>query len=154
MSDVLRPYLRKFVLVFFDDILIYSKSLDEHLHQLAMVLETLVAHQLVANFKKCQFAVDKIEYLGHVISSEGVAADPTKIEAMVKWPAPKNVKELGGFLGLTGYYRKFVANYGSIVLPPLTQLLKKGNFKWNETTENAFQQLKVSNDVCPDARYS
>ena len=130
MNDILHPYLCKFVLVFFNDILIYSKLLEEHLHQLPVVLETLVAHQLMANFKKCQFMVDRIEYLGHITSSERVAADPTKIEAMVKWPAPKNVKELRGFLGLTGYYRNFFANYGSIALP-LTQQLKKVNFQWN-----------------------
>ena len=125
MSDVLRPYLRKFVLVFFDDILIYSKSLDDHLHQLAMVLETLVAHQLVANFKKCQFAVDKIEYLGHVISSEGVAADPTKIEAMVKWPAPKNVKELGGFFGANGVLSEIRCKLRFYCAAPLDTTVKK-----------------------------
>ena len=83
-----------------------------------------------------------------------MAADPTKIEAMVKWPAPKNVKELGGFFGANGVLSKIRCKLRFYCAAPFTQLLKKGNFKWNETTENAFQQLKVSNDVCPDARYS
>lgn len=98
-----KPHLRKFVLVFFEDILIYSRSLEEHLQQLVVVLEILATHQLVENFKKCQFPMCRIEYLGH-ISLEGVAADPSKIEAMIKWPAPKNVNKLRGFLGLIEFY--------------------------------------------------
>ncbi|KAA0068128.1 hypothetical protein E5676_scaffold392G00100 [Cucumis melo var. makuwa] len=141
MNDILRPHLHKFVLVLFGNILKYSRSLQEHLQRLAVVLEILVARQLVANFKKFQFVVDRIEYLGDVILSEGVAADPLKIDAMIKWPTPNNVKELRGFLGLTGYYRNFVADYGSIALL-LTQLLKKFNFQWNMEAENTFQQLK------------
>lgn len=104
MNEVLRPYLWKFVLVFFYDILIYSASLENHLTRLEIVLKLLKENQLVANFKKCQFAVERIEYLGHIILAEGVAAGPVKLEATAGWPVPRNIKELRGFLGLTGYY--------------------------------------------------
>lgn len=117
MNDILRPYLQKFVLVFFDDILIYNPSWPNHMEHLAIVLNLLRENQLIANLKKYQFAVERIEYLGHIISTEGVTADSAKLEAMVGWPVPRNVKELRGFLGLTGYYQKFMANYGSIALP-------------------------------------
>ncbi|KAL2232627.1 UNVERIFIED_CONTAM: Transposon Ty3-G Gag-Pol polyprotein [Sesamum indicum] len=118
MNSIFEPYLRKFVLVFFYDILIYSKTWEEHLRH-----------------------ISEVEYLGHIISMEGVATDPQKIESMINWPIPTSVKALRGFLGLTGYYRKFIRNYG-IISKPLTALLKKDAFKWNEEAETTFNQLK------------
>ncbi|XP_038901314.1 uncharacterized mitochondrial protein AtMg00860-like [Benincasa hispida] len=137
MNEILKPYLRQFALVFFDDILVYSKTLEKHINHLSTILEVLIENQLVANLKKCQFGATSIEYLRHIISAQGVLADPTKLEAMNNWPTLQNVKELRGFLGLTGYYRKFVANYGAIALP-LTQLRKKGSDSWNGEVEEVF----------------
>ena len=108
MNFVFRPYLRKFVLVFFDDILVFSKSLDMHLQHLRVVLSLLLQHQLYAKRSKCVFGIPKVDYLGRIISSQGVSADPKKLSAMKEWPSPTTVKALCGFLGLTGYYRKFI----------------------------------------------
>ncbi|CAH9116054.1 unnamed protein product [Cuscuta europaea] len=101
MNQVLRPFLRKSALVFFDDILIYSNSLEEHQVHLRRVLTALKENQLVINLKKCSFGQSELVYLGHIISEKGVSADPTKIEAMMKWPVPKDLKGVRGFLGLT-----------------------------------------------------
>lgn len=114
------------MLVFFDDILIYSKSLKEHLKHPKIVLTMLREHELYENKKKCSFAKSRVEYLGHVISRKGVEVDPEKIRSIVEWPSPTNVKEVRGFLGLTGYYRRFVHQYGTMAAP-LTQLLKMGH---------------------------
>ncbi|KAK4388623.1 Retrovirus-related Pol polyprotein from transposon [Sesamum angolense] len=141
MNQVFEPYLRKFVLVFFDDILIYSKEWGLHMLHLKKVLELLRKHQLYAKQSKCSFAQQQIDYLGHVISEGGVATDPEKIECMKNWPVPTSVKALRGFLGLTGYYRKFIKGYGSIS-KPLTSLLKKDAFNWNLEAETAFNHLK------------
>lgn len=105
MNEVFRPFLRKFVLVFFDDILIYSPHITEHTKHVALVLDTLRKHQLYANMKKCDFGQTQVAYLGHLISSHGVAVDPSKIQSMCDWPVPKCLKSLRGFLGLLGYYR-------------------------------------------------
>ena len=148
MNQVLRPYLRKFALVFFDDILVYSSSVEDHEAHLKEVLILLRTHQLYANQKKCSIGQTQIEYLGHLISSSGVAADPKKIEDMLKWPIPKDLKGLRGFLGITGYYRKFVKNYGKIAWP-LTQLLKTDSFVWNEDAQAAFETLKSAMTTLP-----
>ena len=125
MNDIFKPYLRRFVLVFFDDILVYSKNEAEHKEHLRVVLQLLKDHQFYANEKKCAFGQLEIAYLGHVISGWGVAADPEKIVAVKQWPQPRNITSLRGFLGLTGYYRRFVEGYRKIARL-LTDLLKKG----------------------------
>ena len=141
MNDIFRKHLRKFILVFFDDILIYSKNRVDHLHHLTVVFELLCANQLVARKEKCVFGSSQMEYLGHVITKEEVATDPNKVVVMMNWHIPINIKQLRGFLGLTRYYRKFVKGYGELCRP-LTQLLKKGSFNWTSSSTMAFKQLK------------
>lgn len=148
MNEVFRPMLRRWVLVFFDDILVYSPDWQSHLHHLSTVLDILQEQQLVANKKKCSFAQLSVEYLGHVVSQNGVAMDPAKIKSVTNWPTPKNVKGVRGFLGLTGYYRKFVKDYGRIARP-LTALTKKDGFTWNSLTQMAFDTLKTSMTTAP-----
>lgn len=132
---------RKFVISFLDDILVFSCSLQEHVEHLRTVFSILRQHQLYAKESKCSFAQPRIEYLGHVISKEGVATDPSKTSAMREWPTPTNATELRGFLGLAGYYRKFVPRYG-IIAKPLTQLLTKKGFMWSTQAQAAFDLLK------------
>ncbi|KAL0307426.1 UNVERIFIED_CONTAM: putative enzymatic polyprotein [Sesamum angustifolium] len=108
MNNIFQPLLRRFVLVFFDDILIYSTSWDTHLLHLTQVLQILAANSLFAKLSKCTFGVSSIDYLGHVISLVGVAADPSKLQAIADWPLPQSITSLPAFLGLTGYYCHFV----------------------------------------------
>ncbi|KAL0552088.1 hypothetical protein IC582_011184 [Cucumis melo] len=148
MNQVFLPYLRKFMLIFFYDILVYSKDVETHLEHLTAVFHLLRKHYLFANRKKCHFVKDRIEYLGHWVSAKGVKADQDKIKTMLEWPVPKNVRELRGFLGLTRYYRRFVANYGAIATP-LTRLTKKNNFHWSEEATKAFETLKKAMVTLP-----
>ena len=121
MNQILHPFFRQFVLVFLDDILIYSTSLEDHAQHLEQVLDTLRKHQLYLKESKCTFAKDSLEYLGHIISSKGVATDLSKIHDMLQWHVPTSMTELRAFLGLTCYYRKFVKNYG-LMKKPLTTI--------------------------------
>jgi hypothetical protein len=144
MNTTLAPILRKFALVFFDDILLYSRTWEDHLNHLSQVLQLLLQDQWHIKLSKCAFAQQQIAYLGHVISSKGVSTDPNKAEAVKSWPVPTNSKELRGFLGLAGYYRKFVRHFGMIA-KPLTTLLKKGVlFVWTHDHTVAFDTLKQS----------
>jgi hypothetical protein len=127
MNDVLRPYLRRFVLVFFDDILIYSPTWAEHLQHLSIVLNTLHANKLHVKRSKCSFGASFVAYLGHVISEGGVAMDSDKVVAVSSWPTPRSARGLRGFLGLAGYYRKFIKDFG-IIAAPLTRLLRRDAF--------------------------
>ena len=141
MNSIFKPFLRKFVLVFFDDILIYSKSWKDHVEHVDRVLQLLEEKQLYAKRSKCFFGVQEVEYLGHIVSHEGVKVDPSKIKAIKEWKIPTSIKHLRGFLGLTGYYRKFIKNYGRIAAP-LTTLLKKDAFSWNPKETKVFEHLK------------
>ncbi|KOM25332.1 hypothetical protein LR48_Vigan97s002200 [Vigna angularis] len=148
MNSLMQPYLRKFVLVFFDDILVYSRFWKEHLEHVGTVLRELVANRWVANRKKCEFGKTQIGYLGHWISARGVEMDEDKVRAVIDWEKPKTVKALRGFLGLTRYYRRFVKDYGKIA-KPLTDLLKKGQFTWTEQAEEAMSRLKKAITTAP-----
>ncbi|KAL0556495.1 hypothetical protein IC582_005009 [Cucumis melo] len=142
MNRVFKDFLDTFVIVFIDDILIYSKTEAEHEEHLHKVLETLRANKLYAKFSKCEFWLKKVTFLGHVVFSEGVSADPVKIEAVTSWPRLSTVSEVHSFLGLTGYYRRFVEDFSRIA-SPLTQLIRKGTpFVWSPTCESSFQELK------------
>jgi hypothetical protein len=141
MNDVLKPFIRKFVLVFFDDILIYSSSWAEHLQHMRQVFQLLREQKLALNSTKCSFGETQVGYLGHIISDKGVAMDPAKIEAVESWPPPHSIWALRGFLGLTGYYRKFIAGYGTVGAP-LIALLKREAFRWTEEADEAFNLLK------------
>lgn len=120
----------------------------DHKQHLQLVFEVLRKHQLFIRQKKCEFANDTVEYLGHIVSKEGVSANSKKIHAMVDWTKPANIKALRGFLGLTGYYRRFVRGYG-IISKPLTQLLKKGAFNWDTSADAAFEKLKSAMSTTP-----
>ncbi|KAK1693160.1 hypothetical protein QYE76_009857 [Lolium multiflorum] len=142
MNKVFMKYLDKFVVVFIDDILIYSKNEEEHAEHLRIVLGTLRDHQLYAKFSKCEFWLKEVGFLGHVISAGGVSVDPSKIQSIMEKKAPTNQTEVRAFLGLVGYYRKFVEGFSSIARP-LTQLLKKDKkFEWTDKCEASFQELK------------
>ncbi|TYK30208.1 ty3-gypsy retrotransposon protein [Cucumis melo var. makuwa] len=142
MNRVFKDFLDSFVIVFIDDILIYSKTEAEHEEHLRQVLETLRANRLYAKFSKCEFWLKKVSFLGHVVSSEGVSVDPAKIEAVTNWPRPSTVSEIRSFLGLAGYYRRFVEDFSRIA-SPLTQLTRKGTpFVWSPACESSFQELK------------
>ncbi|GAB2285968.1 hypothetical protein Dimus_039739 [Dionaea muscipula] len=141
MNEVFKPHLRHFILVFFYDILVYSPTVKTHEHHLKITLQTLQANRLYAKLSKCSFGQAQVEYLGHIIEGGGVRTDPQKIKAMKNWPKPKNVKTLRRFLELTGYYRKFIRDYG-IITKPLTNLLKKDAFYWNPEAEATFNTLK------------
>jgi hypothetical protein len=114
MNGVFRKYLDKFIQVFIDDILIYSRMMDEHDEHLCLVLQCLREHKLYGKLSKCSFYQSKIHYLGHVISDEGIVMDLAKVKAIMEWPAPTNVPEVRSFMGLAGYYRQFVEGFSKI----------------------------------------
>jgi hypothetical protein len=149
MNKVFMELLDKFVVVFIDDILVYSKNEEEHKEHLRLVLEKLREHQLYAKFSKCEFWLKEVRFLRHVISGEGIAVDPTKVESVTKWMAPTSVGEIQSFLGLAGYYRRFIENFSKIA-KPMTELLKKDTkFKWTNDCEASFQELKKRLVIAP-----
>ncbi|WVZ25959.1 hypothetical protein V8G54_004503 [Vigna mungo] len=153
MNHIFQSVLRKYVLVLFDDILVYSPSWETHLTHLELVLQTLQEHLLYARLCKCSFGLLEVDYLGHVFSGSNVAMDMSKVQTVLDWPHPENIKQLWGFLGLTGYYRRFIKSYATVATS-LTDLLKKQVFSWNPAAENAFQLLKQAITTAPGLGFS
>ncbi|GJR66701.1 putative reverse transcriptase domain-containing protein [Tanacetum coccineum] len=142
MNWVCKPYLDKFVIVFIDDILIYSKSKKEHEHNLRQILKLLKKEELYAKFSKCEFWISRVQFLGHVIDCRGIHVDPAKIESIKDWASPKTPTEIRQFLGLAGYYRRFIEGFSKIA-KSMTKLTQKGvKFDWGDKQEAAFQLLK------------
>ncbi|GJU11631.1 putative reverse transcriptase domain-containing protein [Tanacetum coccineum] len=142
MDRVCKPYLDKFVIVFIDDILIYSRNKEEHTYHLRIILELLKKEKLYAKFSKCDFWINIMKFLGHVINSQGIHIDPAKIEAVKNWVSPTTPTEIRQFLGLTGYYQRFIKDFSTIA-KPLTELTQKNKkYIWGEDQESAFQLLK------------
>jgi hypothetical protein len=142
MNKVFMEELDKFVIVFIDDILIYSKSHEDHEHHLRIVLGRLRAHQLYAKLSKCEFWLEKIAFLGHILTAEGIEVDPSKVEAVSKWKQPSNVSEVRSFLGMAGYYRSFIKGFSSIARPMTEHLKKVNKFVWTPKCEESFQLIK------------
>ena len=142
MNRMCRPYLDQFVVVFIDDILVYSRDEQEHEQHLKIVLQTLREKKLYAKLRKCDFWLKEVSFLGHIVSAEGIRVDSANIEAVVNWKLPRSVTEVRSFLGLVGYYRRFVKVF-SVIASPLTKLLRKGvKFEWSDNCQNSFEQLK------------
>ncbi|GJX47714.1 zinc finger, CCHC-type, retrotransposon gag domain protein [Tanacetum coccineum] len=142
MNRIFHEYLDKFVIVFIDDILVYSKSEEEHEQHLQIVLEILRQKKLYAKFSKCEFWLQQVAFLGHIVSADGIIMDPSKFDAITKWPRPTTVTEVRSFLGLAGYYRCFVEGFSRLALP-LTQLMRKGEkFVWTDERNESFEELK------------
>ena len=142
MNHVLRAFIGRFVVVYFDDILIYSKDLDEHVIHLRSVLEVLRKEKLFANLKKCTFCTDKLVFLGFVVSAQGIQVDEEKVRAIREWPTPTSISQVRSFYGLASFYRRFVRDFSSIAAP-MTEVIKKNvRFKWGEKQEKAFELIK------------
>ncbi|GJR86877.1 putative reverse transcriptase domain-containing protein [Tanacetum coccineum] len=142
VNRVCKPYLDKFVIVFIDDILIYSKNKQEHEEHLKIILELLKKEELYAKFSKCEFWIPKVQFLGHVIDNKGIHVDPAKIESVKDWASPKTPTEIRQFLGLAGYYRRFIEGFSKIAKPMTKLTQKKVKFEWGDKQEAAFQLLK------------
>jgi hypothetical protein len=148
-NSVFMLELDKFVVVFIDDILIYSKNEEEHAQHLRVVLTRLREHQLYAKFSKCAFWLEEIQFLGHVLSARGVAVDPSKVNDILEWKPPSTVHQVRSFLGLAGYYRRFIPDFSKLV-KPITSLLKnETKFNWSSKCNEAFEKLKTLLTTAP-----
>ncbi|KAA0051933.1 putative gag-pol polyprotein [Cucumis melo var. makuwa] len=141
MNQVLHPFLNKFVIVYFDDILDFSRTLDEHHLHLQQLFEALAKNELYINLKKCIFCVEEIAFLGFIIRKNHILMDEKKVEAIKNWPIPTSVKEVQAFVGLASFYRKFIHNFITIAAP-IMDCLKKGSFLWGNKRQDSFELLK------------
>src|SRR4051812_22013038 len=149
MNYLFQEWLDVFVLLYLDDILVYSNSEAEHEEHLRLVLQKLRDHQFYAKFSKCEFWLNKVNFLGHVISAEGIAVDPDRVRTIQEWALPKNVKQLRSFLGLASYCRRFVQNFSKIA-KPMTKLLRQGKrYSWSTACQSAFEELKKKFTTTP-----
>ena len=142
MHKVFQPFLDQFIMVFVDDILIYSKSKEDHEGHFRIVLYTFREHQLYSKFSKCEFWLTEVRFLGHVVSASRVSVDPEKFEVVMSWERPKSVFEIRIFLGLVGYYKMFIEDFSRLSAPMTRLTWKEVKFEWNDLCEKAFQELK------------
>jgi hypothetical protein len=149
MNSVFMLELDKFVLVFIDDILVYSKNEDEHTEHLHIVLQRQRDHRLYAKLSKCYFCLREIKFLGHTISQDGISVDPNKVQEVMNWKPPTIVRQIRSFLGLAGYYRRFIPDFSGIA-KAMTELLKKGvKYEWSQKCEDAFHTLRQHLTTAP-----
>lgn len=141
MNQALRPFMGKFVVVYFDDILIFSYSLDEHVDHLREILGVLRKERLFAAKQKCQFGTDHVLFLGYMISKDSLSVDLSKIESIKSWPIPRTIIDVRSFHGLASFYRRFVMHFSSI-MAPITDCMRDGKFEWTETTDQEFEIIK------------
>jgi hypothetical protein len=142
MNSIFMPELDKFVVVFIDDILVYSKNEEEHEQHLRIILQRLRDHQLYAKFSKCAFWLKEVPFCGHVIFAKGIAVDPSKVQEVLDWKSPRSGMQIRSFLGLAGYYRRFIPNFSKIAKLMTKLLEKEAKFKWSPQCEEAFPTLK------------
>ena len=148
MTQVLKPFMGKFLVMYFDDILIYSKSRKQHLDHLTQVCTILGKESLYGNLKKCYFFTDKVVFLGFIVSFEGVSSNPQKVQAIVEWPEPKNIHEIRSFHGLASFYCQFIKGF-STIMSPITDCMKQGEFVWTKTVAKAFNEVKQKMTEAP-----
>jgi hypothetical protein len=142
MNKVFMEYLDKFVVVFIDDILVFSKTNEEHAEHLRLVLQKLREHKLYAKRSKCEFWLKEISFLGHVVSNDGIAVDPSKVKDMLNWKPPTDVSEICSFLGLAGYYRRFIEGFSKLAKPMTALLEKNAKFVWSDKCQESFEEFK------------
>lgn len=148
MNMLFPPYLRQFIIVFFDDILIYSSSLEDHLLHLDIAFQVLLHNHFVLKISKCFFGQSQVEYLGHLVSHKGVEPLATKVTAITHWPSPRSTKALRSFLGLAGFYRRFIKGYATIAAP-LVKATTIDPFQWTAEAQFAFDRLKAALSSAP-----
>jgi hypothetical protein len=149
MNKVFMEYLDKFVVVFTDDILIFSKMKEEHEKHLRMVLEKLRSNQVYAKFSKCEFLLTEVAFLGHVISAGGISVDLSKVKDVLNWMPPTNASKIQSFLGLASYYRRFIKDFSKIVKPTIRLLEKNKDFDWTKECQASFEELKKRLTLAP-----
>lgn len=148
MNQIFRPFIGKFLVVYFDDILVYSANHDLHVQHLYEVLTVLRRETFFAAIQKCVFMTDKVNFLGYVISKDGLSVDESKVEAIVHWPIPRSIQEVRSFHGLVSFYRRFIPNF-STLMAPITDCMRKGNFIWSEAANKVFEVIKQKLTTTP-----
>ena len=142
MNHVMHPFIGKFMVVYFDDILVYSRHLDDHVEHLRQVLNILRKEKLYANMKKCDFCKDELVFLGFVISAAGIKVDKSKVQAIQEWPKPTSITQVRSFHGLASFYRRFVKDFSTIAAPLIEVIKMNVGLKWGEAQEKSFNLLK------------
>lgn len=148
MNHVFKHFIGHFVVVYFDDILVYSKNQEQHLEHLCQVFEVLRKQKLYVNLKKCQFLTNSLVLLGYVVSNEGIMVDPSKIEAITSWSTPNSLHDIRSFHGLASFYRRFIKGFSTII-SPITECLKGGTFTWNDEAQRSFELIKKKMTEAP-----